>query len=129
MPAVNPLQDLLELVRSAAREGAVEALQTQAAAATKPMNPLIDKRTLAQALGVSMASIDRLCRDERIPFVLVGEVRRFDLEAVRQALPARAPGPVQSEPARPPPAAAPISPSLEIPIAGVKLLSRGGRSR
>jgi hypothetical protein len=94
------------------------------------VTPLVDKRMLAHALGVSIPSIDRLCRSQRIPYVLVGEVRRFDLEAVREALRASAPGPVKAErPSPPAPAPAPARCSEEAPIPGVRLLSRQGGSR
>jgi excisionase family DNA binding protein len=72
------------MVRTAAREGAEEALASQATPAAS--ESLIDKRSLAHGLGVSPATVDRLCRDGRIPFVRVGDVRRFDLVAVRAAL-------------------------------------------
>jgi hypothetical protein len=128
MPPADPLNDLLQLVRSAAREGVVEALQAQVPVAPRAVAPLVDKRMLAHALGVSIPSVDRLCRSQRIPYVLVGEVRRFDLEAVREALRASAPGPVKVErPSPPAPACAPCS--EELPIPGVRLLSRHGGSR
>jgi hypothetical protein len=82
----DPMAAFLELVRTAAREGTTEALVACQAALPAPSAPLLDKRALAHALCVSTASIDRLCRQKRIPFVVVGEVRRFDLEAVRAAL-------------------------------------------
>ena len=87
----DPVTSLLDLVRTAAREGATQALASPGGDAGTTTAPLVDKRTLAHALGVSTASVDRLCREGRIPFVLVGEVRRFDLDAVRAALEARAP--------------------------------------
>jgi excisionase family DNA binding protein len=128
MPPADPLKDLLELVRTAARDGVVEGLQAHAPAAPKAVTPLIDKKTVAHALSVSIATIDRLCRDERIPFVQVGDVRRFDLEAVREALWASAPGPVKVE--RPaPPAQSATARAEEAPIPGVRLLSRNGGSR
>jgi hypothetical protein len=123
MPPADPLKYLLELVRSAAREGVVEALQTQAPVAPKTVIPLINKKDLAHALSVSIASVDRLSRDGRIPWVPVGDVRRFDLEAVRQALRAQAPGPVKAEDPPPP---SPASQFDEAPIPGVRLLSRNG---
>jgi hypothetical protein len=48
-------------VRSAARDGVVEALQTQTSAAPKLLTPppLLDKRALAHALGVSTAQSRR----------------------------------------------------------------------
>jgi hypothetical protein len=125
MPLADPLKDLLELVRTAARDGVVEALQTRVASGPKPIAPLLDKRSLANALSVSIASIDRLCRDQRIPYVLVGDVRRFDLEAVCEALRTHAPGPVKADA---PPAPSPPAMRLEdAPVPGVRLLSRNGR--
>ena len=121
MPLADPLKDLLDLVRTAARDGVVEGLQTQPPAGAKPMAPLLDKRALAHALGVSTATVDRLCRLQRIPVVPVGEVRRFDLEAVRAALTAR-----REEAA----AVARNSPDLARGsplLGGVRLLSRGKR--
>jgi hypothetical protein len=126
MPPADLLKDLLELVRSAAREGVAEALQTQAPVAPKTVIPLINKKDLAHALGVSIASVDRLSRDGRIPWVPVGDVRRFDLEAVRQALRAQAPGPVKADG---PPTPSSASACDDAPIPGVRLLSRNGGSR
>jgi excisionase family DNA binding protein len=48
--------------------------------------PLVSKQALAAQLGISIAGVDRLVRDAKIPFVRVGEVRRFDPVAVRAAL-------------------------------------------
>jgi excisionase family DNA binding protein len=120
MPAVDPLNALLELVRAAARDGTTDALALRRDPhPTAPPSPLLDKRALAHALGVSTATVDRLCRQGRIPFVLVGEVRRFDLEAVRSALAAhweQAKKPIRPGPGRT---------EGSSPIPGVRLLSRG----
>jgi excisionase family DNA binding protein len=89
MPLADPLKDLLELVRTAARDGVAEGLQAHTVPAPKSATPLLDKRALAHALGVSTAKIDRLVKKQEIEYVLVGEVRRFDLDAVRRALEAR----------------------------------------
>ncbi|HEV3189330.1 MAG TPA: hypothetical protein VGY54_02475 [Polyangiaceae bacterium] len=86
VPSSDPLSALLELVRAAARDGATQALAARSAAVPTIPQPLLDKRALAHALGVSTATVDRLCRERRVPYVHVGEVRRFDLEAVRAAL-------------------------------------------
>jgi excisionase family DNA binding protein len=118
-PATDPLATFLAMVRAAAREGAQEALAAQGVTAPATSPPLIDKRGVAHALGVSPATIDRLCRSGRMPFVVVGEVRRFDLVAVRAAL-AESHG---SQAASPPPMSAPT----QTPIAGVRLLSRRSR--
>jgi excisionase family DNA binding protein len=86
MAAADVLAALLDLVRTAAREGTTEALASRSEGLAAERSALLDKRDVAHALGVSTATIDRLCRQQRIPFVLVGEVRRFDLAAVRGAL-------------------------------------------
>jgi excisionase family DNA binding protein len=67
----------------------LEANVTVAPCAPEPA-PLLSKQQLAAALGVSTATIDRLCREGAIPFLPVGDSRRFDLGSVRQALEARA---------------------------------------
>jgi hypothetical protein len=69
MPA-NPLKALLELVRAAACEGTAEALLTRDPAPSKPAPPLLDKGALAHPLGVSTATVDRLCREGRVPYVV-----------------------------------------------------------
>jgi hypothetical protein len=79
--------------------------------------PLLSKQQLALALGVSTATIDRLSRERAIPFLIVGDARRFELVSVRQALEARA----AEEPAATPKLATEASPS------GVRLLSRRRR--
>jgi excisionase family DNA binding protein len=81
--------------------------------AAPPPRPLLTKSELANALRVSTATVDRRLREKRIPFVPVGDVKRFDLEAVRAALP---------EVPASAPAAAPVQGSLS----GVRLLSRRG---
>jgi hypothetical protein len=122
MAGADALSALLELVRAAAREGAIEALASRVdARPAAPASPLLDKKALAYALGVSTATIDRMCRHGRVPFVLVGEVRRFDLEAVRTALGAH------HEEARG--AAGAVAPPAHgsSPVPGVHLLTRRSR--
>ncbi len=94
----DPLAALLDLVRTDARQGTAEALAFHSEDLRNVRQPLLDKRALAHALGVSTATVDRLCRQGRMPFVIVGEVRRFDLEVVRAALGGRTEGaPVPSD--------------------------------
>jgi excisionase family DNA binding protein len=94
----------------------LEANAPPALRAPEP-TPLLSKQQIATALGVSTATIDRLCRERAIPFVTVGDSRRFDLLNVRQALEARA---AEELPA-PPPHAPEARPS------GVRRLTRGSR--
>lgn len=77
---------------------------------------LLSKQQLASALAVSTATVDRLCRDGVVPFLIVGDSRRFDLVKVRSALEAHA----AKEPSAPAVAAAPAP-------GGVRRVSRGGR--
>jgi hypothetical protein len=107
--------DLFELVREAAHEGATQALAAHREVAPTPQTTLLDKRALAHALGVSTATIDRLVRAKRIPFIVVSQLRRFDLDAVRSAL-----GVCQTE------AASKHAVANEpAGLRGVRLLSRG----
>ena len=115
----DPLVALLEVVRNAAREGAEQALAVRRPAALEPPGPLLDKRGIAHALGVSLATIDRLCRDGRIPFLRVGDARRFDLVGVRAALEEGDDVARSGASARPTPKPA--------SLAGVRLLSRSSR--
>jgi excisionase family DNA binding protein len=115
---LDPFAALLDLIREAAREGVAQALATQVAGEPSgDLDALLNKRALAHALGVSTATVDRLCRTRRIPFVVVGDARRFDLAAVRAAL--------ATTPSSPSPKLAP--PEEAAGLHGVKLLTRGGR--
>jgi len=78
----DPLAQLLELVCCAAREGVEQALSAQKADVPAARAALSAKSVLAHSLGVSPATIDRLSRAGRIPFVYVGDARRFDVAAV-----------------------------------------------
>jgi hypothetical protein len=111
---LEPLAFFFDQIREAAREGAQEALRAQRERDPTAREPvLLDKRSLAHALNISTATVDRLCRTQRIPFVTVGDVRRFDLACVLAALRDAAP----LEPKRVPRAE---SASLH----GVKLLTK-----
>jgi len=114
----DPLSSLLDLVRAAAREGVEQAIAAQETVAPTISGSLVDKRGLAHVLGVSPATIDRLCRAGRIPFVRVGEVRRFDPVTVRQSLEKYA-----NEPSATPSGSTPG----RVRVPGVRLLSRGLR--
>ena len=96
MPPSNLLSALLDLVRAVAREHSTQVLDHRDAPATRSSPPLVDKRALAHALGASSATVDRLRRQRRIPYVHVGDVRPFDVETVRAALRATGPDPVNA---------------------------------
>jgi hypothetical protein len=79
-------------------------------ALSSPPPPLVDKRELARALAVSVATIDRLDREGQ-PHVRIGDAKRYDVAAVlawHRERSARADAPE----------AGPIA------LSGVKLLSR-----
>jgi excisionase family DNA binding protein len=70
-----------------------QAARLRAAQARKPETPptprtstLVDTRDCAHGLGVSTATINRLVNAGRIPFLIVGESRRFEMSAVLAAL-------------------------------------------
>ena len=110
--------DLFEIIREAARAGTEQALAAHRAEAPKQSTMLLDKRSLAHALSVSTATIDRLVRAKRVPFVVVGQVRRFDLDAVRGALGATPPEKDEST-------RTPLPHETPLPgLRGVRLLSR-----
>ncbi len=104
----SSLDELAALVRDAVRD----ELAAHAPAASP--GQLVDKRELARALGISPAGVDRLVRAGKIPHLVVGEVRRFDLGEVRKALAANM-API-------PPAVTKTAPREVVP--GVRLLSR-----
>jgi excisionase family DNA binding protein len=106
------------MLAEAARLRATQAKATSPAPAPTPGTaPLVDKRGCAYALGVSPATIDRLVRDGRIPYRIVGDSRRFDLAAVIAALEEHKVATKTNTVATPP------WPPDE-PIPGVRLLSR-----
>jgi hypothetical protein len=47
---------------------------------------LVTKQHLATLLGCSTATVDRLVREDRIPYFVVGDARRFDFVEVCDAL-------------------------------------------
>jgi hypothetical protein len=103
-----------------AQAGALEAVSPARVTPPAPMAsmpPLLDKRELARALGVSVATIDRLDREGQ-PFLRVGDVKRYDLATVHAWHRERS---VPVPPSAPPHAAAPL-PAPE--PSGVRLLSR-----
>jgi hypothetical protein len=60
----------------------VEETAPAVTTSTATPQPLVDKRELARMLSVSPATVDRLVR-AGLPFVPVGDVRRFDVTACR----------------------------------------------
>jgi excisionase family DNA binding protein len=109
------LEALVEMVADRVAEKLRPMLAVPMSSAASP--PLASKSEVASALRVSPASIDRLVRAGRIPFVRVGDVRRFDLESVRAALADER-------------SAAAAKPRAQGPLSGVRLLSgtRGQRA-
>jgi excisionase family DNA binding protein len=103
-------------VQADAIDAQAQVLEAGAAPDPGPAGPapLLTKQELASALRVSTATVDRLCRDGKIPIVRVGESRRFDLASVRCALEALS---VQQPPTPP------SQPASEA-ATGVRLLTR-----
>jgi hypothetical protein len=120
-----------------AQADAIEALAGELAedvpsAAASAAPELVGRQGVARALGVSLATIDRLDREGQ-PYVRVGDAKKYDVAAVvtwhRQR--------TEAEPRRPAPSpAAPRPPQLEdapfasAVVSGVRRVSVGGsRSR
>jgi excisionase family DNA binding protein len=72
------------MLAQAARLRAAQPRQTAAPPSTKP--PLVDTRDCAHSLGVSTATVNRMVQAGRIPFITVGESRRFEMGPVLAAL-------------------------------------------
>ena len=79
--APEALSELVTAAVASALEGA----------ATSGPPPLLDRVGIGKALGVSVATVDRLVR-QGMPHVLVAEARRFELLAVLEWLRARTQG-------------------------------------
>lgn len=103
------------MLAQAARLRGTRGGSTETSTPPRPA-PLVDVRDCAYALGVSPATIHRLVRSGRVPFVVVGQSKRFDLVAVREAL-------EHSKVTEKRSAAAPM-PQARATIPGVRLLSR-----
>lgn len=104
----------------AAVDALLDALQPEPApphSLNVSTSPLVSKQEAARHFNVSTATIDRLCRSGEIPYITIGDSRRFDLVAVRAALETRATQPVASPASSPP----------ETSTGGVRRLSRGTR--
>lgn len=69
--------ELRELVRSEVDSALAEAL----AGARKPP-ALLSRAALADALGISLPTVDRMRREQGFPKVRVGDVHKFELAAV-----------------------------------------------
>ena len=113
----DPLAALLGLIREAARQGTADAL---AAAEPRHSAPaaLLTKQELAAALAISPGQVDRLVRRGALPFVPVGDHKRFDLAAVLSEL--------GNHEVR---VAAAPKPSTGAASSGVRLLTRGTGAR
>lgn len=110
---------LTAAVRTAARDGVLDALAAHSAKAPAPA-PLATKQAAAAALGISTATLDRRIAEGVVPFVQVGDVKRFDLDAIRAAIVANTPPIAAVE--------RPHACSPATPLAGVRRLSRGARA-
>ncbi len=83
-PAVTVLVMSPDELEALVHAAVVAALAATTSAASAPA--LVTKQAAAGALGISTGTLDRLVRAGRVPFVKVGDVRRFDLAAVRASL-------------------------------------------
>jgi excisionase family DNA binding protein len=113
-PAVLVLSLSVDELRALVREVVREAVSEQPGLAEP--SPLVDRRELARLLGVSAATVTRMTA-EGMPHVFAGASPRYAADEVRAWLAQR--GRKGTTAAQRKAAGA--------PIAGVRLLSRGGR--
>lgn len=113
-PAVVVVTLSIDELRALVRDVVREALSEQVPAASAV--PLVDRHELARLLGVSAATIARMTA-EGMPHVFAGASPRYGAEEVRAWLAQRG---------RKGTIAGPKKAGVG-PIAGVRLLSRGGR--
>jgi hypothetical protein len=59
-------------------EQKIEAAVARALARSSPEPEYLSRHEMAARLGISLATLDRLCR-EGLPFVYVGDCRRFNV--------------------------------------------------
>jgi excisionase family DNA binding protein len=77
----DPLDGLRTLLQKWVADAVTDALLRVPAANGGDAPALLDRQGLARQLGCSPATVDRLCR-AGLPFIRVGEARRFSLERV-----------------------------------------------
>lgn len=104
----------VEAFREIVRAEVKEALASCAAESPAPCTSLLARSGLALALGISLATVDRLVVDG-CPHVIVSRTKRFDLARVQEWLATRTIEPAPVKPAK----AAPVA-----SLAGVRRLSR-----
>jgi predicted DNA-binding transcriptional regulator AlpA len=70
------------------REAIAGYLGASATSSQQSSSALLSRAACSNALGISVASLDRICNDG-CPFITIGKSRRFDLAAVREWLATR----------------------------------------
>ncbi len=101
MPPSDLLSALLELLRAAAHEDSTQALDLSDASATPSAPRLVYQQVLAQTPVVSTAKVHRLWRPKRVPIVHERDLRLFAADAIRSAIRATGPAPVNAPCANP----------------------------
>ena len=96
MPPSDLLSALLDLLRAAAYEDSTQSLDLSDAPATPSAPRLVYQQVLARTPVVSTATFHRLCGPKRIPIVHERDLRLFAAEAVRSAIRATGPAPVNA---------------------------------
>ena len=105
-----------------AQADALEAGVVESARSTSASSePLRTTQQCAADLGISVATLNRMVRAGQVPWLPVGDSKRFDMTAVREALAARAAR------AKTPPVPASSLPAPS--MSGVRCLSRKSASR
>ncbi len=82
---VDPSRRVIDMTAGEVDEIIAARLEEFLEGSTKPVdNGYLDRAGVAKFLDVSTAQIDKLARDQGLPFHRVGDVKRFDREEIRQ---------------------------------------------
>jgi excisionase family DNA binding protein len=87
------------LAAATAQAAALRAAADVVEQGAPPPARLLSSQDCAAALGVSVATLNRRVGEGAIPYVTIGDSRRFDLDAVRAALAEHAVRPAEGDPA------------------------------
>lgn len=72
-----------EQVRELIVDALAELIDGQPQRAANDGDGFTDRAGAAKFLKVSLSQLDKLCRDQGLPFHVVGDVRRFDRDELR----------------------------------------------
>jgi hypothetical protein len=82
---VDPSRRVIDMTAGEVDEIIAARLEEFLEGAPKPVDDgYMDRAGAAKFLDLSTAQIDKLCRDDGLPFFRVGDVKRFDKQLIRK---------------------------------------------